>query len=145
VLISRGLNHLYSSSQTHIIIYIFVNLITLNEWPRYNCLKICYNEKKVLNSFRKNYLSPQITEHKKDHDNICDNMLYYYSKDNIICWKIINKMSINSENGFRLAKWTREQFYFDKFTYGSSIISIQIYIFIFRSPVTTYKYWSFGR
>ena len=59
--------------------------MTLNECQRYNCLKICYNEKKVLNRFRKNYLSPQIIEHKKDHDNIYDNMLYYYSKDNIIC------------------------------------------------------------
>jgi len=27
--------------------------------------KDCYNEKKVLNSHRKNYLSPQITEHKE--------------------------------------------------------------------------------
>ena len=39
--------------------------MTLNECQRYNCLKICYNEKKVLNSFRKNYLSPQINEQKK--------------------------------------------------------------------------------
>jgi hypothetical protein len=116
---------MYSSSHTHIIIYIYVYLITLNECPRYNCLKICYHEKIVLNSFRRNYLSPQITEHKKDHDKICDKMLYFYSKDKIICWKIINKMSINSQYGFRLAKCTRTV-YVDTFTNGSTIISIQI-------------------
>ena len=90
---------------------------------RYNCLKICYNENKVLNSFRKNYLSPQITEHIK-YVIIC------YITILRMCWKIINKMSINSQNGFRLANWTRTvvlwQSYVWKFHYINSNIDFYV-------------------